>query len=411
MGQLQDLFEEVISNRALEIVVEHVVKRCVEIGMRPTRRHRQLLMDALRKGETVTLRQWRWSWPPWGSDNRELVITDEDVAAIQAEHDQLLGRLDTAVRLFIDQSEDRIKGLILDSYPDQLREEERDLRGFRRRLSKRWERPDSLLRIIIALSERIAVDSAPNGIATLSDSNGAEAVLRRLHGRGVRIAKEALVLIEAGFADGAMARWRTLHEVTVVALFIQEHGDACARLYLAHNAVENYRAAKSYRQYHEALGYEPLEEQSWLSLEAAYVAALRTHGEAFATEYGWARTFLGGRAANFAEIEASIALQHLRPFYKLASQQVHAGPLGISSGLSHDPERLVLLGPSNVGLSEPGENVGLTLAVLTTVLLRFAPELDVLVAVKVLSALAEDAAKAWVEIQDELDQEAQTQWQ
>ncbi len=403
MGQLQQLFEEAIRERAVDIVVDRIVAKCAEQGLKPSRRQRRTIVNALRKGETFTLRQWRW--PPWRTTSIQLVVSDEELAVIAREHDELLSRIEPAVRLFVDENEERIKQIILRSYPIELRSDDRELSGFRRRLSKRWERPATLLRIIVALSERIAVESAPNGVPRLDGDDVLEPVLRRLHGRGVRIAKEMLALIEAGFADGAIARWRTLHEITVVAMFIQDHGAQCAKLYLAHDVVESYRSATSYRAHQEALGYEPIADEEWHDIESAYRTALATYGDSFAAEYGWARRFLVGRASNFAEIEASIALGHLRPFYKMASQQVHAGPKAILFGLSHDAREILLLGPSDSGLADPGQNAGLTLALLTTVFLRLSPDMDVLVGVNVLSALASDAAIAWAETQHDLEKQ------
>jgi hypothetical protein len=403
MGQLQQLFEEIIHERAIEIVVDHIVAKCTALGLTPSARQRRQIASGLRSGQTFTLRKWQW--PPWRTETRELVVTDEDLAAIAKAHETLLSRIEPAVRLFVEENEERIKQIILQSYPSEIRSDDRELTGFRRRLAKRWDRPATLLRVIIALSERIAIESAPNGVPRLDAEDVLEPVLRRLHGRGVRIAKEALALIEAGFADGAIARWRTLHEITVVALFIQDHGPSCAKLYLAHDIVETYRSASAYRAHHQALGYESISDEEWNGIDAAYRAAVSTHGDPFASEFGWMRPFLVGHAPNFAGLEASIALGHLRPFYKMASQQVHAGPKAILFGLSHDPREMILLGPSNIGLADPGQNVGLTLSLLTTVFLRLSPDMDVLVGVKVLTALASEAAVAWAETQSTLEEE------
>ena len=57
-----------------------------------------------------------------------------------------------------------------------------------------------------------------------SDSALIEALLH-LHARGCQVASEVEVLLEAGFADGALSRWRTLHEVTTVACFLHKHGN------------------------------------------------------------------------------------------------------------------------------------------------------------------------------------------
>ena len=47
--------------------------------------------------------------------------------------------------------------------------------------------------------------------------------LTRLHARGCQVGFEILALLKNGFADGAHARWRTLHELAVVAMFLAGH--------------------------------------------------------------------------------------------------------------------------------------------------------------------------------------------
>ena len=42
-------------------------------------------------------------------------------------------------------------------------------------------------------------------------------VQTRLHARACQIAREVLTLLYAGFAEGAMARWRALHELAVLS--------------------------------------------------------------------------------------------------------------------------------------------------------------------------------------------------
>lgn len=403
MGQLQRLFEAAIHERAVDTVVEHIAAKCAAQAFSLSARQRRKVAEALRRGEKIALRKFRW--PPWRTDDVELVVTDDELAAIAEKHDELISQIEPAMQLFVSEQEQRLEQIILKSYPGKIRSESQQLGRFRHRLAKRWERPVTLLRTIIALSESIALESAPSGVRRLDGDDVLEPVLRRLHGRGVRIAKEVLALLEAGFADGAIARWRTLHEITVVAIFIQEHGLECAKLYVSHEIVENFRAANAYRTHQEALGFNPISDDEWNEIAGAYRGAIARFGERFADDYGWALPYLDGRAANFAAIEASIALGHLRPFYRMASQQVHASSKAIMFGLSHNAREVVLLGPSNAGLADPGQNVALTLSLLTTVFLRLSPDLDVLVGVKVLSALAVKAATAWAETQRELEDE------
>ncbi|WP_224497072.1 DUF5677 domain-containing protein [Bradyrhizobium septentrionale] len=51
------------------------------------------------------------------------------------------------------------------------------------------------------------------------------AAIRLLHARSCQITQEIIWLLSGGFADAAMARWRTLREATAVASLIGEHGE------------------------------------------------------------------------------------------------------------------------------------------------------------------------------------------
>lgn len=56
-------------------------------------------------------------------------------------------------------------------------------------------------------------------------------VLRYINGRAIQVANEILVLLRNGYGDGAYSRFRTLFELSIVASFIQEHGDTVAEAY------------------------------------------------------------------------------------------------------------------------------------------------------------------------------------
>jgi hypothetical protein len=76
--------------------------------------------------------------------------------------------------------------------------------------------------------------------------------------RACQVTDEIACLLENGFADGAMARWRTLHEIAMVAAVISQHGEAIAERYLAHQFVESKRAMDKYLACYKQLGYGPL---------------------------------------------------------------------------------------------------------------------------------------------------------
>ena len=67
-------------------------------------------------------------------------------------------------------------------------------------------------------------------------------LLIKLHARACQITEEVICLLGGGFADGAMARWRSIHEISAVSL-IEEHGEGLAERYRLHEVVELRRRA------------------------------------------------------------------------------------------------------------------------------------------------------------------------
>jgi hypothetical protein len=86
-------------------------------------------------------------------------------------------------------------------------------------------------------------------------------------------------------------------------------------------------------------------------------------GAAFSTDYGWAAEVLENNRPTFADIEAAVDLSIVRPTYKAASAQVHAGADGLkSTGLLNNRRGVLVAGASNAGLADPGPHTALSLA-------------------------------------------------
>ena len=103
-----------------------------------------------------------------------------------------------------------------DAFSGGLEEVRADRRGFEERLIEIWRKPIDLLELFISLAAEAGTDfnrEFRHG-AVRADDPIFEA-LTRLHGRACQVAKEILVLLRSGYADGAHARWRTLHEIAV----------------------------------------------------------------------------------------------------------------------------------------------------------------------------------------------------
>ena len=319
------------------------------------------------------------------------------------ETDQFTGRsygnvMDHAVTRWIDE---------LTSDPRTALAENRAWRAaFEIRLVARWGKALDLFEIVLMLAiqasssahERKRTKAVENNDLTFD-------VLERLHARACRIASEVLTLLQAGHAPGAHARWRTLHEVTVVAYFIEKHGHQTAERYHLHNAIESYKAAVQYDRHHGELGFEPLDPGGITDMKRKYHELVTRFGKDFTQEYGWAADVLPGRVS-FARIEEHVGLERFRPLYRMASQDIHANPKGIlwSLGIVGDRD-MIIAGPTNAGLADPGHGALVSLFQITTLFLNQEPDLEDVLTMQAIGKLESMAGEAFLAAQKQLELE------
>lgn len=289
---------------------------------------------------------------------------------------------------------------------------EKNCRGFEKRLLQTWKTPLELMQVQLYLARSLGEEvndemrkhpEHPNFV--LID------VITRLHARACQIAAEVLVLLRTGYAEGAMTRWRSLHETTVTLLFIDQFGPATAERYLDHEVVESWKAAQEYAAHCERLGYEKIPEEEMNQIQAHYDEMLKKHSPDFRGQYGWAfqdikGTLTKGRAVTFWDLEKGVGFGHYRPFYRMASHQVHANPKAVKFKLSmmDGADDVLLTGPSNYGLADPGQNTGLSLSYVTAAIVSKAPNFDRLLHVKVMSELAMEIGHAFVKVQRRIEE-------
>ena len=100
---------------------------------------------------------------------------------------------------------------------------------------------------------------------------------------------------------------------------------------------------------------KPLSAQTIKKIEDDRAQALETYGPEFRKLYEWAAKHLAKRDPTIADIQEAAGIEHLGPYYRMASHNVHANPRGVFFKLGLIGELEVLLaGPSNAGLADPG---------------------------------------------------------
>jgi hypothetical protein len=280
------------------------------------------------------------------------------------------------------------------------------MQGFLKRLDRRWRKAFGLLQMLLTIATEFGGSVSGRLRSDLSTNLHKTDVLTRLHARACQVSSEVLALVRQGFPDGALARWRTLHEIAVTCLFISEGDDVLAERYVLHQAIESWRAAIEYQKFCNQLGYEPLDAAELTRMEQTKSALADRFGKTFEGPYGWAAERVSLSSPRFVDIERAVGFGHLRPFYQMASHGVHANPKGtfFKLGLVGE-EDILLAGPSNTGFADAGQNTALSLVHATSSLVILAPTLDAMVVLQVLMKLADHVEEVFVTVQKQIEGE------
>ncbi|TFE42450.1 hypothetical protein E3E14_24995 [Streptomyces sp. ICN441] len=157
-------------------------------------------------------------------------------------------------------------------------------------------------------------------------------LLLSLHSRACSIANEIRLLVEHGFPEAVKARTRSLHELAVIALALNVHGQADTSVSDRYGAWTLAEARKEARAIAARGGTpEPLDE-----LEADLERrAAATWGGDFFRQNGWAAPLFPGRRPPipFNEIEQRVNMEHMRDYYMAGNDAIHAGPSALMNRL------------------------------------------------------------------------------
>jgi hypothetical protein len=138
--------------------------------------------------------------------------------------------------------------------------------------------------------------------------------------------------------------------------------------------IERSRAAVEYRKHQQKLAVAPLTDEEVSAVSAQRARLLKRYGKEFESNYGWAASILK-RKPRFNNLEERSGLGHWRPYYRLASYGVHATPKSAMWTLSVGwLDEILLAGPSNAGLYEPGHAALISLNAATEALLKLDPK-------------------------------------
>lgn len=259
---------------------------------------------------------------------------------------------------------------------DSLRRKKEWRADFEHRLRPRWGEALDEYELVVEAAMLMWTDFNRRWFYPARAANDHQTVsLIELHSRCLRVAQEVLALLSGGFAAGAQAHARTMHELAVVAMFLKENPPSVARRYREHSVIKRHKRATEYNETlpvtHAEKGYEPVDASTMKVLTEERDRLKKRYGDNFVKgDYGWAAVALGNKRPNLRDLEKSVNMGHLRPFYDWGSQDVHAGSHGneLSYAKRGSGAHILNAGPSNAGLADPAAGAMISLLQTATAL-------------------------------------------
>jgi hypothetical protein len=180
---------------------------------------------------------FRWDDNAEDRTDVEITISDADLTGFNERVSRFLDQLPSVVQEIATKSARMLAQQLKKNWPTEEELQQIERSEFRQHMEEYWGNPLNMLRMLVTVAREIISD----GTARKQRSKTYQAlpdVLLRLNVRACQITSKIIVLLKNGFADGAMARWRSLYEVSVVAMVIVEGGETLARRYVDHQHVE-----------------------------------------------------------------------------------------------------------------------------------------------------------------------------
>jgi Family of unknown function (DUF5677) len=321
--------------------------------------------------------------------------------------DRITAALEQATQAAADVLAERLRA----GAPRMLREHRELRRGFEERLQQRWGSALDLYECVCVCCLEAGEDFAKRCSQQADGPDPKLAALTLLHARACLVASEVQSLLRSGHAVGAQARWRTLHELAVIAFVLGDHDRDLSERFLQHRQVERHKDALYYQQYCQALGYPPFSDEQMADIQQQRDEVVARYGTLYKNDWGWAVPVLpANQQPNFRALEEAAGLQHFRPWFRLSSHGVHSGATGaIHIRDFYGRGTAMLAGPSNAGLADPGNGALISLHQVTVALLVHGgpngPQAQDLLTLKAISNLLDQARQTFLEIHQALEAE------
>lgn len=251
---------------------------------------------------------------------------------------------------------------------NDLKKREREIQN---KIDKRYSNGIKIFEAFIELNAKISSYTYEKyfQIFDLMEDHLKLDTLISLHVRACQIANEINVLVKNGYADGAFARWRTLHEVCVTFLFLYDSDYDTIEMYNDFEILEKLKKAQNYEQLCNELDWT-IEDINLKELLLAKDKLIEKYGKDFSKDYGWTKKHLK-EPRTFKELEKKVGKDYLRTVYAWSCESVHAGVSGIryKHSLRKKEQHNFLSSSNDCGFTDPIQFTSYSLTEMSQVLL------------------------------------------
>lgn len=187
-------------------------------------------------------------------------------------------------------------------------------------------------------------------------------VLMRQHAHACRISSEIIHLLEGGYPDAGLARWRTLYEIAVVCMFIRKYGKPAAEDYIKHGMVKSVEGMNEHRKTAEVMNASTFSGE-----ELDEANELKQHITGGEKSWHWARKYAG--VSKFEKLREHVGMGKWSANYKWASKNIHTDyyEMGSMLATSEGTEDILVVDKSNSGMTDPAHFTAISLYQITTI--------------------------------------------
>ncbi len=224
-----------------------------------------------------------------------------------------------------------------------------------------------------------------------------------LHANSCVAAHAVLLLLQAGLAQEALNKWRSMFEFSCFAVLLRKGDQELAERYILHAHVEDAKML----ELEEAELQQNEKSYNKSTYDSCYERRdelIEKYGKSYNTPYGWAVDATQNKSPQIKDIVRAAGFYQYMSEHKAASMSLH-GSFDAIYNISTPPSlHMKLWGPSSYGIAQAAEQSLLMLLLSTVDFLNLRSSRDVFVAMEVIEALIVRAQDMFASIEKQIMQ-------